>query len=86
MVSDQRAATASRRVPQTRERGMDRAQAMQGPGTRSPKRWATASQPPMMMATRGRLGEAEFSGSMGVKMMKDGVKSEMGKRGVKSEK
>jgi hypothetical protein len=39
----------------------------------------------MMMATRGRLGEVEFSGSMGVKMMKDGVKSEMGKRGVKSE-
>jgi hypothetical protein len=79
MISDQRAATVSRRVPQTRERGMDRAQAMQGPGTRSPKRWAPASQPPMMMATRERLDEVEFSGSMREKMMKDGVKSEMGK-------
>jgi hypothetical protein len=31
----------------------------------------------MMMATKGRLEEVESSGSMGVKMMMDGVKSKM---------
>ena len=73
--------TARRIVPQIRERGMERAQRMQGCGAINPKRCTPARTTPMTAATRGRFGVEKLSGSMRVKMGKDWMKSEMGKMG-----